>query len=165
MNNDWPNWWADEPLRQFVQTSGVDLAIVMRPTGQVVAQHGFTQALDVMTASALAAAIHSASAELGRLVDDGQPFVNLYQAGESRRLFLGRCDTPRDSLLLLAIFGESSSIGLVQLFFEDFRRAILNAVQQTPPALPILEEDFERELIRSLDALFAPRIRQHRREG
>ena len=151
--------WVDEPLRRFVLDTDVQLAIVMQPSGQVLGQHGFTRAVDVMAACALAAAIHASSAELGRVVD-GSPFADLYHAGEARQIFLGSCDTRRGRYLLLAIFDDASSIGLVQLFFEQFRAAIAEAVEKTPPAVPLFGEDFDRALSRSLDALFAqPRPR------
>jgi hypothetical protein len=146
--------WVDEPLRRFVRDTDVLLAIVMHPSGQVLGQHGFTRAMDVMAACALAAAIQASSAELGRVVD-GKPFSDLYHAGESRQIFLGSCDTRRGRYLLLAIFDDASSIGLVHLFFENFRAAMADAVEKTPPAVPLFGEDFDRALARSLDALFA----------
>lgn len=149
-----PESWVDEPLRRFVLDTDVQLAIVMHPSGQVLGQHGFTRAVDVMAACALAAAIHASFAELGRVVD-GKPFADLYQAGESRQVFLGNCRTRRGGYLLLAIFDDASSIGLVHLFFEQFQATMAEAVEKTPPAVPLFGEDFDRALTRSLDALFA----------
>lgn len=146
--------WLSWPLRRFVDDTGVQLAVVMRPTGQVVGQHGFTRAVDVMSACSLGAAIHASSDELGRLVN-GSPFADLYHAGQTRQIFLGRCESPRGRFLLLAIFDETSSIGLVQLFFDEFRRAVDAAVEQTPPVAALFGEDFDLALARSLDALFA----------
>lgn len=146
--------WLLQPLREFVEESGVQVAVVMHTTGQVIGQYGFTRAVDVMSASSLGAAIHASAGELGRLVN-GEPFANLYHAGEDRQIFLGRCDTQRGRFLLLAIFDRESSIGLVQLFFETFQKAVAAAVEKTPPApLPVFAEDFDRALARSLDALF-----------
>jgi hypothetical protein len=148
--------WLAQPLRRFVDDTGVQLAVVMRPTGQVVGQHGFTRAVDVMSACSLSAAIHASSEELGRLVN-GRPFADLYHAGHSRQIFLGRVESLRGRFLLLAIFNQASSIGLVQLFFEEFRRAVASAVVMTPPATAVFGEDFDLALARSLDALFADR--------
>lgn len=147
--------WVDEPLRRFVADTGVQLAVVMHPSGQVLAQHGFNRAVDIMAASTLAAAIHASSEALGRLVD-GRPFGNLFHAGASRQIFLGRCDTRRGGFLLLAIFDEGSSLGIVELYFEEFQLSMTEAVEKTPPAVPLFGEDFDRALKQSLDALFAP---------
>ena len=65
--------WIDAPLRRFVDDAGVVLALLLHPSGQVMAQHGFSKAVDVMTACALAAAIHASSSELGRQLE-GKPF-------------------------------------------------------------------------------------------
>jgi hypothetical protein len=151
--------WVSEPLRAFVEESGVQFAVVMRANGQVVGQHGFTRAVDVMSACSLGAAIHASAGEMGRLVN-GAPFADLYHAGGDRQIFLGRSDTPRGPLLLLAIFDEGSSIGLVQLFFDTFRQSLARAMEKTPPApSPAFRrpEDFERALTQSLDALFPGR--------
>jgi hypothetical protein len=148
--------WLSRPLQQFVTDSGVQLAVVMRPSGQVIGQHGFTRAVDVMSACSLGAAIHASSDELGRMVN-GEPFANLYHSGEDRQIFLGRVETSRGRFLLLAIFDEGSSIGLVQLFFDGFQNALRAAVEQTPPSpVRALSEEFDRALSRSLDALFLP---------
>lgn len=149
--------WLARPLQRFVDESRVQLAVVMRPNGQVVGQHGFTRAVDVMSACSLGAAIHASSDELGRMVN-GEPFANLYHSGEHRQIFLGRCETERGAFLLLAIFDEASSIGLVQLFFDSFQNDLRSAVVQTPPTpAPALTEEFERALAQSLDALFPAR--------
>jgi hypothetical protein len=151
--------WLAEPLRAFVEESGVQLAVAMRSNGQVVGQHGFTRAVDVMSACSLGAAIHASAGEMGRLVN-GVPFADLYHAGDHRQIFLGSCDTSRGALLLLAIFDQGSSIGLVQLFFDTFRQSLARALEKTPPApAPALRrpEDFERALAHSLDSLFAGR--------
>ena len=69
--------WIEAPLKRFVDDAGVVLALLLHPTGQVQAQHGFTRAVDIMSACALAAAIHVSSAELGRQLD-GKPFGGLH---------------------------------------------------------------------------------------
>ena len=58
--------WIEEPLKRFVDDAGAELALLLHPSGQVLAQHGFARAVDVMSACALAAAIHASSGELGR---------------------------------------------------------------------------------------------------
>src|SRR4029079_19585529 len=57
--------WVEPPLKRFVDESRAVLALLLHPSGQVLAQYGFARAVDVMSACALAAAIHASSAELG----------------------------------------------------------------------------------------------------
>ena len=61
--------WVEEPLRRFVDDARVLLALLLHPSGQVMAQHGFTRAVDVMSACALAAAIHASAGALGMQLD------------------------------------------------------------------------------------------------
>lgn len=99
--------WVEGPLRQFVDDAQVLLALVLTPSGQVLGQHGFTRAVDVMSACALAAAIHASSSELGRLLQ-GKPFGGLHHAGTTRQVFLAPAQTPRGVLLCLTVFDEAT---------------------------------------------------------
>jgi len=146
--------WVEPPLKRFVDDARVVLALLLHPSGQVMAQHGFTRAVDVMSACALAAAIHASSGELGRQLD-GKAFTGLHHAGEHRQLFLAEARTPRGSFVFLTVFDGESSLGLVRLYFEEFAAALAAAAPaKQEPASPILDVHFERELNRNLSALF-----------
>lgn len=80
--------WAEAPLARFVDDARVQLAVLMYPTGQVLAQVGFKRSIDVQTACALSAAIQASSSHLGIMLD-GVPFSGLHHAGEERQLWLG----------------------------------------------------------------------------
>lgn len=146
--------WIEEPLKRFVDDAGVSLALLLHPTGQVLAQHGFSRAMDIMSACALAAAIHVSAAELGRQLE-GKPFDGLHHAGKERQIFLAEAQTPRGAYIFLTVFDEDSSLGLVRMYFDEFR-ANLSKAAPPPPAAPepMLNENFERELNRNLAALF-----------
>ena len=47
--------WVERPLATFLTESEARLTLLMTSSGQVVAQHGFTRAFDVMSAAALGA--------------------------------------------------------------------------------------------------------------
>ena len=85
--------WVEEPLALFVKDAGVRLALLLLPSGQVMAQYGFTRALDVMSACALAAAIFASSSEMGRLLN-GKKFSALH-AGGNPQFFLAEAQTDR----------------------------------------------------------------------
>jgi hypothetical protein len=151
--------WVEAPMRRFVDEARVTFALLLHPSGQVLAQHGFTSPVDVMSACALASAIHASAAHLGRQLD-GRPFTQLFHADNDRRLFLGEAMTPRGALVFLTVFGGESSTGLVQLYFRELSREL---AAQAPPPEPIpagpplgRSEDFEEDLQRSLAALFGP---------
>ena len=146
--------WVEEPLKRFVDDARVVLALMLHPSGQVMAQYGFARAMDVMSACALAAAIHASASELGRQLD-GKPFSGIHQAGKDRQLFLAEAETAQGSYIFVTVFDAESSLGLVRLYFEELRAGLAAAA----PALqessePILAEHFESELNRNLAALF-----------
>ena len=58
--------WVEAPLKAFVAESQARVALLMTSSGQVVAQHGFTRSLDVMTAAALGAGIIASTRELAK---------------------------------------------------------------------------------------------------
>jgi hypothetical protein len=145
--------WVEEPVKRFVADARVLLALLLHPSGQVLAQHGFTRAVDVMSACALAAAINASAGELGRQLE-GRAFDGLHHAGKERQIFMAEARTPRGSFIFLTVFDHESSLGLVRLYFDEFRQALAAAAPPPPKAEPVLTENFERDLNRNLAVLF-----------
>ena len=145
--------WTEQPLARFVSQSSARLVVVMTPAGQVLAQHGFARAVDLMSAAALGAAIMASSGALAQQVGE-QAFAALYHAGQKHGIHLGGCDTPRGKLVILTVFGRETSIGLVQVFYDEFVQALKQAAPVDQPRKPILAADFENELNSSLASLF-----------
>jgi hypothetical protein len=52
------------------------------------------------------------------------------------------------------VYGPDSSVGLVQLFFEELAADLAAAAPPAPPRAPLLGQDFERDLNESLASLF-----------
>ena len=144
--------WIEEPLVSFIVESRVRLALLLETSGRVLAQHGFTHSIDVMAACALAAAIHASGAEIGRQLD-GTPFTTLHHPGQDHQIFLGELATDRGAHILLTVFDEATSIGLVRLYFAELSRR-LAAASPTAPAAPPAFGDFESDLNRNLAKLF-----------
>ena len=145
--------WTEGPLVRFVAQASARLVVVMTPAGQVLAQHGFSRAVDLMSASALGAAIMASSGEIAKQM--GEPsFGTLYHAGKKHGIHLAPCETPRGRLIVLTVFGKETSIGLVQVFFDEFVAALKQAAPARQQTGPVLAADFERELNNSLASLF-----------
>jgi hypothetical protein len=145
--------WLDAPLRRFVQDSRVQRAVVLHPDGKVLGQFGFASAAEVMTACALAAAINASGRELGRQLG-GRPFLGLHQGGRKQGVFMGACPAAGKECLLLAAFDRDSTLGLVRLYFAEFRDAV-SGMDEKPEA-ERNPRDLETDLNSSLDALFGP---------
>lgn len=145
--------WVEQPLMTFLSESEARLTLLMTSSGQVVAQHGFTRAVDVMSAAALGAAIVSSTEEMARVIG-AQPFRALTHQGESHGIFLSAFETPRGRWIGLVVYGHDTSLGLVQLFFD---RMVDELTVDAPPesgTKEVLAQDFESELHSSLRALF-----------
>jgi len=146
--------WVEGPLRRFVDDARARLALLLHPSGQVVAQAGFTREVDVMSACALAAASHATAGELGRRVE-GRAFRSLHYAGPDRQLFLSQVDTARGAYICLTVFSAESSLGLVRMYFEELCHNLAAAAPPLPSVRqPTISADFEVELHRNLAALF-----------
>jgi hypothetical protein len=145
--------WTLDPLNQFIAESGARLALIMTPSGQVLAQHGFTRAVDVMAAAALGAAICASSGALARMVEE-EEFRALNHQGRRHGVFLAGFETRRGPLLALVVYGTDSSIGLVQLFFEELAGGLAAAAPLPDERRPVIAANFENELNRSLASLF-----------
>ena len=146
--------WIEAPLARFVEEARVTIALLLLPSGQVLAQHGFTRSLDVAAACALAAAINASGGELGKMLD-GRPFSGLHHAGQQRQIFMAEARTPRGSYIFLTVFDQESSLGLVRLYFDEFVTELAAAAPVGEATTgPALAEHFEQDLNRNLAALF-----------
>lgn len=145
--------WLDLPLRRFVQDSRVQRAVVLRTDGKVLGQFGFQSSTEVRTACALAAAINASGRELGKQLD-GRPFLGLHQGGRTQGVFMGACTAGGRECLLLAAFDRESTLGLVRLYFGEFRDSLGGVDGAVVPKEQ--PHDLESDLNSSLDALFGP---------
>lgn len=141
------------PLERFVRDSGVRLAVLINRSGQVLAQHGFDRFYDLIGVAALAAGINASSRALASQLGEDQ-FEHLHHAGQVRQLFLGHFDSAAGQLMLVTVFDDSSSIGLVRVFFEDFVRRIRQLPEMDVARSRVSGREFEAELESSLDRLF-----------
>ncbi|MEO8450767.1 MAG: roadblock/LC7 domain-containing protein [Gemmatimonadota bacterium] len=144
--------WVEAPLATFLSESGARVALLMTSSGQVVAQHGFTRSLEVMSAAALGAGIMASTAELAKLVDR-RGFGAVVHQGAKLSVYLAPFELPRGRWIGLIVFGPDTSVGMVQLFFGRLV-ADLARVSPAEPVREVLPESFEAELDSSLRALF-----------
>src|SRR5438128_11084067 len=107
--------WTLQPLTDFVREASVRLVLVLTPAGQVLAQSGFSRAVDVMSAAALAAAIVPSTNELARELRR-QPFAALSHQGPKTGFFLATFVAGRGTVAVLAASDlEVSRLGLAEV--------------------------------------------------
>ena len=124
--------WVEAPLRRFVEDARARLALLLHPSGQVVAQAGFTRAVDVMTACALAAAVHATAARARPA--GGRPAVSraASRGGRASSSFWRRPRPRSGAYICLTVFDQESSLGLVRMFFSDLCRELATAAPPGP---------------------------------
>jgi hypothetical protein len=141
------------PVDHFAREAGLRLVLLINESGQVLAQRGFARALDVMGVAALGAGIHASSHALAVMLGEGG-FRHLHQGGAAAQVFIGPFRTPAEDLIAIAVFGEDSSIGLVQLFFAEFTREVA-ALPGWAEARPTRDAAaFERDLEAGIETIF-----------
>jgi hypothetical protein len=141
------------PVEHFAREAGLRLVLLINESGQVLAQRGFARALDVMGVAALGAGIHASSNALAVMIGEGG-FRHLHQGGTATQVFIGPFSTPAEDLIVIAVFGDDSSLGLVQLFFTAFvgEVAALPGWSDTRPTADA--RSFERDREAGLETIF-----------
>jgi predicted regulator of Ras-like GTPase activity (Roadblock/LC7/MglB family) len=147
--------WVAAPLRRLMDDARLISGVMLYPTGRAVGQFGFSNAADVMSICALTSAINASARELGRQLD-GKPFYETHHAGADRQVFMARCLAGGQEFLFVGVFDRESSLGVVEIYFGEFQKALEKLVPQAPTKGKGPSGDFEGELNRSLDALFGP---------
>ncbi len=140
-----------QPIRDFVRDARVRVALLVTGSGQVLAQHGFTRAYEVMNVAALAAAAHASSRMLAEVTRSGR-WTHMYHAGQQRQLFLAPLSTPGGEMILVVVHDSESSLGMVQVFFERLQSAVA-ALGAAPPGSADAES-FEQDLNAGLERVF-----------
>jgi predicted regulator of Ras-like GTPase activity (Roadblock/LC7/MglB family) len=133
------------PIAEFVRESRSRIALLINGSGQVLAQHGFTRSYEVMNVASLAAAAHASARALAELTDASR-WTHLHHAGKERQLFLAPVRTPVAELILVIIFDEETSLGIVQLYFDQLTAAIAALPDFQEALAEGTQQDFERDL-------------------
>jgi predicted regulator of Ras-like GTPase activity (Roadblock/LC7/MglB family) len=147
--------WVEGPLKRLMEDARLISGVMLYPSGRAVGQFGFTNAADVMSVCALTSAINASARELGRQLD-GKPFLEMHHTGAERQVFMARCAAAGQEFLFVGVFDSESSLGVVEIYFEEFQKALVNIRPAVDAPKVVRAGDFEGELNRSLDALFGP---------
>lgn len=143
------------PIGELVREARLRLALLVNGSGRILAQHGFALGFEVANVAALAAAAHASARALAELTG-ARRWTHLHHAGTSRQLFLAPFETPADELILVGIFEDDSSLGLVQLYFDRFAQEVSGLPVFRVPVTPTSAESFERELEAGLRRVLPP---------
>lgn len=107
-------------LTRFLGDSGAGEALLIDRGGQLLAMDGVSRALDTVSISALAAAAFSSTAAMAQLLGETE-FTVLFHEGARRSIHVSTVDTES---ILLAIFDERTTVGMVRVFAREASRAV-----------------------------------------
>jgi hypothetical protein len=138
----------------FARESRAGLVLVMDGSGRLLRRVGDPKSLDLAAFSSLAAGIHSASREAARMLGESG-FSQLCHGSGDRQLFLGATGTPAGEIVVVALFGEDSTVGLVRALFRE----MVASVQGMDWPLPLSHgraESLETALAAGLERVRSP---------
>jgi len=114
-------------LSQFLADSAASAALLIDRSGQPLAQCGTSPALDTASMGALAAGAFSATAALARLLGESE-FSVLFHEGKHESLHVSTVD---ECTILLAVFGDHTTVGMVRLFARETSASIGVILEET----------------------------------
>ena len=117
----------DAVLRRFLSDSSCSAALLIDRSGQPLAEAGTARTLDVGSIGALAAAAFSSTAALAQLLGESE-FSVLFHEGVKESMHVSTVD---EQTILLAIFDDHTTIGMVRLFAREACASIGVALEET----------------------------------
>ena len=114
-------------LGRFLADSGCAAALLIDRSGQPLAESGVSRTLDTGSIGALAAGAFSATAALARLLGESE-FSVLFHEGVRESMHVSTVD---DDTILLAIFDERTTVGMVRLFAREASTSIGGILEET----------------------------------
>jgi predicted regulator of Ras-like GTPase activity (Roadblock/LC7/MglB family) len=114
-------------LGRFLADSGCAAALLIDRSGQPLAETGVSRTLDTGSIGALAAGAFSATAALARLLGESE-FSVLFHEGVRESMHVSTVD---EETILLAIFDERTTVGMVRLFAREASTSIGGILEET----------------------------------
>ena len=110
----------DAILSQFLTESSATATLLIDRSGQLLAAGAGSAVFDTVSVAALAAGAFSSTGAMARLLGQRE-FTVLFHEGVKESLHVSAVD---EQTVVLAIFGEQTTVGMVRLFAKDASRQI-----------------------------------------
>lgn len=114
-------------LTRFLSESGAAEVLLIDRSGQLLAMDGVSRALDTVSISALAAAAFSSTCAMAQLLGETE-FTVLFHEGLRQSIHVSTVD---EEAILLAIFDERTTVGMVRLFAKEVSKAVGSVLAAT----------------------------------
>lgn len=125
-------------------------------SGQIIGERGDTAEMNTTVLSALAAGDFAATAEIAKLVGEGDRFKLHFHEGEMKNVYLTNVG---DQFFLIIIFDATVALGMVRVYTKKAVESLLTVIKEasTTEGLTekdIIDEDFGNLLAQELDGAF-----------
>jgi predicted regulator of Ras-like GTPase activity (Roadblock/LC7/MglB family) len=98
-------------LDKVISTSLAHSVLLIDRSGQLIAHHGNTPGIDVLSLSALTAANFGATAEIARILGE-EEFTLLFHKGRSENVYFSAVG---EHVIMVTLFDDRTSLGLIRL--------------------------------------------------
>jgi predicted regulator of Ras-like GTPase activity (Roadblock/LC7/MglB family) len=98
-------------LNQMVSSSRAHSVLLIDRSGQLIAHHGNTPGIDVLSLSALTAANFGATAEIARILGE-EEFTLLFHKGKTENVYFSAIG---EHVIMVTLFDDNTSLGLIRL--------------------------------------------------
>lgn len=125
--------------------------------GQIIGERGDTAEMNTTVLSALAAGDFAATAEIAKLVGEGDRFKLHLHEGETKNVYLTNVG---DQFFLIIIFEATVALGMVRVYTKKAVESLLGVITEAAEAggggpEDIIDEDFGNLLAAELDDAFS----------
>src|SRR4030042_5724024 len=98
-------------LNKIVSSSRAHSVLLIDRSGQLIAQHGNTPGIDILSLSALTAANFGATAEIARILGE-EEFTLLFHKGKNENVYFSAVG---EHVIMVTLFNDKTSLGLIRL--------------------------------------------------
>ena len=117
-------------LNKIVSSSRAHSVLLIDRSGQLIAQHGNTPGIDILSLSALTAANFGATAEIARILGE-EEFTLLFHKGKSENVYFSAIG---EHVIMVTLFDDNTSLGVIRLQINkiiDELSKILSSIFET----------------------------------
>ena len=98
-------------LDKVISSSLAHSVLLIDRSGQLIAHHGNTPGIDILSLSALTAANFGATAEIARILGE-EEFTLLFHKGRSENVYFSAVG---EHVIIVTLFDDRTSLGLIRL--------------------------------------------------
>jgi predicted regulator of Ras-like GTPase activity (Roadblock/LC7/MglB family) len=120
-------------LNKMLSSSMAHSVLLIDRSGQLIAHHGNTPEIDIVSLSALTAANFGATAEIARMLGE-EEFTLLFHKGRSENVYFSAIG---EHVIMVTLFDDKTSLGLIRLqinkIVDELSKILLSIFEKGRP--------------------------------